>query len=152
MTGAARRLALAAGALLLAACGGDPTGLESSDGGRMIAGGGATARALDPALVGRWSRVVLLGDASGGIDATETRWTFRADGRLERRVIATNLTFGLADEIVTTGRWSTGGDGFVTITLDGEPAATLRLEYRIVARLDGAELALGGVTYRRLPT
>ena len=146
--GAARRLAALAAALLLAACGGDVTGIEGSSGGPMIAVGGA-ARALDRELVGRWSRLVLV-ELDAGLTASETRWTFLADGRVERRLVTSNLTLGLADQVVSTGTWSTAGDGTVTIVLDGPPATTLRLAYAIEPRVDGAVLVLGGQRYERL--
>lgn len=143
-----RRLAAAGAALLLAACGGDVTGVEASSGGPMIAVGGAS-RTLDRALVGRWSRLVLT-QLSAGLTASETRWTFLADGRLERRLITSNLTLGLADQVLTLGTWSTAGDGTVTIVLDDAARTTVRLPYAVVATVDGAVLTLGGLAYERL--
>ncbi len=147
---AAGRLATAAAALLLAACGGDPTGFDGSGGGPTIVVGG-TPSALDRALVGRWSRTVLT-QLSAGLTASETRWTFHADGRVERRLVTSNLTLGLADQVVSLGTWAPAGDGTVTIVLDDAPATTLRLAYAIEPRVDGAVLVLGGVRYERLPS
>lgn len=135
-------------ALLGAACGGDPTGIEPAAGAPTFAAGGG-ARTLDAAIVGGWSRIVLT-ELPAGLTASETRWTFRADGVVERRLVTTNLTLGLADQIVATGTWRTAGDGTVTIALDGPTGATLRLEYAIEPRIDGAVLVLGGQRYERL--
>lgn len=148
MTRAARRLAAAAAAALLAACAGDPTGIEATSGGQMVAVGGPS-RTLDRALVGRWSRIVLT-ELSAGLTASETRWTFHADGLVERRLITSNLTLGLADQIVTLGTWSTAGDGTVTIVFDDATGTTVRLPYTVSPRVDGAVLTLGGLRYERL--
>ena len=140
----------AAAALLLAACGGEPTGIDRTSGGPMIAVGGAT-RTLDGALVGRWSRLVLT-ELAAGLTASETRWTFLADGRVERRLVTSNISLGLADQVVTLGTWTTAGDGTVTIVLDDAAGTTLRLAYTVVSRADGAVLTLGGLQYERLPS
>ena len=145
-----RRVAAAAAALLLAACGGDPTGVDRDSGAPVIAVGGAT-RTLDGALVGRWSRTVLA-ELTAGLTASETRWTFLADGRVERRLVTSNLSLGLADQVVTLGTWTAAGDGTVTIVLDGAPGTTLRLAYTIASDVDGAILTLGGLQYERLPS
>lgn len=145
---AARHLAIVAAALLLAACGGDPTGIERSSGGPIAVGGGTT-RALDRSLVGRWSRIVLT-ELSAGLTASETRWAFLADGRVERRLVTSNLTLGLADEVVSFGTWTTVGDGTVAIVIDGASGTTLRLAYAVEPRVDGAVLVLGGLRYERL--
>ena len=144
----ARRLATAAAALLLAACGGDPTGVEGSSGEPMFVVGGTT-RTLDRDLVGRWSRIVLT-ELAAGLTATETRWTFFADGLVERRLVTSNLTLGLADQVISLGRWTTGSDGTVTIVLDDATGTTVRLAYAIEPRVDGAVLVLGGLRYERL--
>lgn len=145
-----RRCAAAAAAFLLAACGGDPTGIDRASGAPVIAVGGAT-RTLDGALVGRWSRIVLT-ELTAGLTASETRWTFLADGRVERRLVTSNLSLGLADQVVTLGTWTTPGDGTVTIVLDDAAGASLRLAYTVVSGVDGAILTLGGLQYERLPS
>lgn len=150
MTRAARIVrgaGLAAAAIVAVGCGGEPTGVGGSFGGRMIAVG-PTTRGLDPALVGRWSRIVLV-DAAAGLTASETRWTFFADGTVERRLITSNLTLGLADQVITRGRWSTAGDGTVAIVFDDASGTTLRLPYTVVPRTDGAQLTLGGLLHER---
>ena len=109
---------------------------------------GAAPRTLDQALVGRWTRLLLI-DASVGLSTSETRWAFFADGRVERRLVTSNLTLGLADQVVSLGRWSTAGDGMVTIVFDDATGTTLRLPYAVTATLDGAVLTLGGLRYER---
>ena len=126
---------------------GDPTGLDGATGEPLLAGG-VSRRTLDLALVGRWQRVVVV-DAAAGLTASETRWTFLADGRVERRLITSNLTLGLADQIVSFGTWRTAGDGTVTIVLDDATGTTLRLAYAVAPRVDGSQLTLGGLVFER---
>jgi hypothetical protein len=147
--GRAARLIVAALAAVLGACAGEPTGLEDLGTGGY-ARGGAAARALDPALVGTWSRVLLLGGDRGVAHAIETQWTFRADGRAERRVVTTNLALGLGDQILTVGQWSTERDGTLTVAFAGAAGGTFRARYRVLARLDGAQLALDDQLFERL--
>lgn len=155
MTERARRrpwlAGLAAAALALSACGGDPTGLEAGSAPQFAGGPGAAgaARTLDPALVGSWSRTLLFADDVGFVIATETRWTFRADGAAERRVVTSNLALDLADQIVSFGEWSTDR-GTLVVRLGPGAGDVLRAPYRVEARLDGARLLLDGLAYLRL--
>lgn len=146
------RAAVAIAALALAGCGGDPVGLDPATAPQFAGGGPAAAPvgARDPALVGTWSRTALFTDDRGLVLATETRWTFVADGAAERRVLTANLTLGLADQIVSFGEWSTER-GTLVVRLGPAAGDAIRHPYRVEARLDGAQLVLGGIVHQRLP-
>lgn len=103
-----------AASLLLLACltapvmgcgsGNDLTGTFGSRGlalGGGIAGGGSVV----PTLVGSWFRLVYLPDNTGSVRTSETTLSFRSDGSFTRTVVARQLSFGFADQVVSTGTW-----------------------------------------------
>jgi len=107
-------------------------------------GTGTTGGSIDSRLVGRWSRTVLLQDDVGAVHASRTTWRFGADAMATRSVVATNLTFGLIDSVVTPARWRTEG-GAVVFTYLPEGRGTARFDYF----LQGTTLILGGLGFER---
>lgn len=91
-------------------------------------GGGPASR--DAVLVGSWWRIVLFTDDHGTSHASETTWQFAASGSATRTVVATNLTFGFFDTVVTQASWRTEG-GEVVITYDSPGSGTARFAYSI---------------------
>lgn len=92
----------------LVACGsGDGlTGTLETPGLAFGTGGTAgAAGSIAPALVGSWFRLVYAPDSAGSVRTSETTLTFGADGTLTRSVVARTLSFGFADQVVSTGTW-----------------------------------------------
>ena len=105
---------------------------------------GSPGGSLDSRLVGRWSRTVLFQDNVGAVHASRTSWRFGADAIAARAVVATNLTFGMVDSVVTFARWRTEG-GTVVFTYLPEGTGTARFDYF----LQGSTLILGGLGFDR---
>lgn len=107
------------------------------------AGGGGTAT-LDSRLVGQWSRTVLFQDNIGAVHASRTTWRFASGGTATRAVVASNLTFGMVDSVVTGARWRTeGGAVVLTYLPEGSGSATFAYFFQ------GSTLILGGAAFER---
>jgi hypothetical protein len=130
-------------ALTVAACG-ERTGLTSVIVGPGRSGGSVTGT-IDSRLIGRWSTVVLFQGSDGSIHASRTTWTFGSDASASRAVIASNLTFGLVDSVVTRARWRSEGSA-VVITYLPEGTGSARFDYF----LQDMRLILGGIAFDRL--
>lgn len=140
-----RHAICAALALIVAGCGErtDLTGTSRASRPGTTSTSGSSS-AVDTRLVGRWSRTLLLQDAGGSIHASRTTWRFGADASASRSVVASNLTFGLVDSVVTSMRWRTEGRT-VILTSVAPGVAETRFEYRF----DGQALVLGGLAFDR---
>ena len=139
------------GALLVAAtaCDGERTTITGTIGAPRpsnpaTAGSGASSSSLDSRLFGRWSRTLLFQDHAGAVHASRTTWRFGSDAIATRSVVASNLTFGMVDSVVTFARWRTEG-GAVVVTYLPEGSGTARFDYL----LQGATLFLGGIGFER---
>ena len=147
---AARLLATMAtlGALAtLGACGGDVgvvTGSPVTIGGT---GGGTTEAS---ALVGRWTRVVLVPDGYGDFGTSETTWEFAADGVVTRILVTRSAVYGTGDVEVRTARWSLEG-GTVVIRYVTPDAGTVRFRWRVERHADGDLLFLDETAFARVP-
>jgi hypothetical protein len=136
-------------AALTAACAGEPTTITGTIGAPRppnpgTSGSGSTASSLDSRLVGRWSRTLIFQDNVGAVHASRTSWRFGADAMATRAVVATNLTFGMVDSVVTYARWRTEGSS-VVLTYLPEGRGTVRFDYL----LQGSTLILGGIGFER---
>ena len=139
-------------AVALAACQGDPVTITGTIGaprpgtpGTSGAPGTATSGgSIDARLVGRWSRTLLFQDNLGSVHASRTSWRFGADASASRAVVATNLTFGMIDSVVTFARWRVEG-GAVVLTYLPEGRGADRFDYF----LQGTTLVLGGIGFER---
>ncbi len=60
---------------------------------------------LSVAIVGTWRRAVYYVDDFGIARANETSWQFAGDGTVVRVLLARNITYGLADAQVNSGRY-----------------------------------------------
>jgi len=135
---------------LMAGCGEriDITGTSGTTRPRSGVGTGTGATpgtgTVDARLVGRWSRTVLLQDNSGSVHASRTTWRFGSDASATRAVVASNLTFGLVDSVVTQGRWRVQNGGLIVTYL---PAGSG--EARFDYLLQGPTLFLGGLAFDR---
>ncbi|HJU89878.1 MAG TPA: hypothetical protein VJ672_10825 [Gemmatimonadaceae bacterium] len=127
--------------LSLTACDGD---LTISTGPRGFSARGGTGSSTQPAiLIGRWQRTVIFNDASG-LNSSETTWEFRADGIAIRTVVAKNITHGLSDVVVSTGRWSATGRT-ITIVFASTPGF-VQLDFIVF----GNVLTLNGQDFVRI--
>ena len=112
--------------------------------GTGTATSGTSSAGLDPRLVGHWSRTVLLQDNTGAVHASRTSWRFGSDALATRAVVASNLTFGFVDSLVTRARWRVDG-GQVVISYLPAGSGDARFDYRF----QGATLILGGIPFDR---
>ena len=144
----ARTLPLLA-AIALSACGERVDITGSTGGARTGTGtstgtGGTPGSALDARLVGQWSRTTLFQDNGGAVHASRTTWRFRSDASATRAVVASNLTFGFVDSVVTHARWRIVG-GRLALSFQPPASGDVLFDYR----LDGAVLHLGGFPFDR---
>ncbi len=96
-------------------------------------------------IVGSWERAVFFQDEFGFSHATETFFQFNGDGSVTRTQTERNVTLGVADSVVTTGRWTLTGTQLV-IDFSTPPPFQLTLQATIV----GNELTLSGETFLRV--
>ena len=106
--------------------------------------GGTSGGATDARLVGEWSRTVLFQDATGAVHASRTTWRFALDASASRAVVASNLTFGLVDSVVTPARWRIQG-GRLALSYLPPTSGEVLFEYRF----EGGILLLGGLPFER---
>ena len=141
------RLCALLAAAMVAGCGErvDVTGTAgASRPGTGTSTGGTSGGATDSRLVGQWSRTVLFQDNAGSVQASRTTWRFSANAFATRAVVASNLTFGFVDSVVTQARWRIQG-GRLAISFLPSGAGEVLFDYRF----DGATLLLGGVPFDR---
>jgi hypothetical protein len=108
-----------------------------------INGTGSTT--INAALIGTWQRTVVFVDEFGFSIAIETTWQFRADGTFTRTIVTSNITLGLSEAVVTTGRWRIEGTTLV-VEFDPPDSGDLIFEFVLV----GDELTLGGELFFRV--
>jgi len=146
--------AFALGTLALAACAGvEVLGTDSTlvggggtgGGGGVVGGGGSGGGAYATAMVGQWTRALLVEGPDGDIHESRTTWEFRADGSAIRTIIAWNWTEGIYDTLNSVARWTTSGSN-VTITYIAGATGTLTLGWRV----DGDVLTLGPDQFARV--
>ena len=130
-------IALATGLL---AC--DGPGVVSPTRG-VVGRAGVTSASLS--LVGTWRRTIFFVDDVGIARSSETTWQFAADGGAARVQVSRNFTFGLADVLVSAGRYRLSN---TTIIIDLVTPSPLQLQFEV--RLTGDQLELAGQTYLRV--
>ena len=142
------RSVLCASLILATACDGERATITGTIGAprpsNPATGGGSSSGSLDSRLIGQWSRTLVFQDQSGAVHASRTTWRFGSDAMATRSVVASNLSFGMVDSVVTFARWRTEGAAVVVSYLpDGSGSA--RFDYL----LQGATLFLGGIGFTR---
>jgi hypothetical protein len=110
-------------------------------GGGSGAGGGSTSGAL----LGRWTRVILVIADNGDAHESRTTWEFRQDGSAIRTVTAWNLSQGVFDTLTSVAQWSASGSQ-LTITYIAPATGTATFSYSI----NGDVLTVGPDQYARL--
>lgn len=145
--------AIALSALTIAGCAGvevlgnDSTlvGTGGSSGGGVIVGGGSGGGSHASAMLGQWTRALLVEGSDGDIHESRTTWEFRADGSAIRYVTAWNWTEGIYDTVSSVAQWTTSG-ATITITYIAGSTGTLTLAWRV----DGDVLTLGPDQFARV--
>jgi hypothetical protein len=108
--------------------------------GQVGSGGG-----VSQALVGTWRRTIFFVDDVGVARATETSWQFGADGAVVRVQVARNLSFGLADVVVSAGRYRVEN---TRVLIDLVSPSPVQLAFEV--RVTGTQLTLAGEPYVRV--
>lgn len=121
----------------------DDSGVVSPDHPTVGFGGNSTT--ISQSLVGTWRHTFEFVDDFGFANATETTWTFAADGTAGRTLVTRNLTVGSADTLLTTARWSASGDS-LTIEFTSPSPGT----FEFTVRVQGNQLTLAGEAYTRV--
>lgn len=97
------------------------------------------------ALLGSWRRAIFFLDDFNYSRSSETTYQFAADGTALRVQVARNHTLGLADILVSAGRWRLEG---TRIVIDFVSPSTFQLALDM--RLVGDQLELGGQVFLRV--
>ena len=144
-------LAIALSAFAVAGCAGvevlgnDSTLVGTGGNGGVIVGGGTGGGAQASAMLGKWTRAILVAGPDGDIHESRTTWEFRADGSGIRYVTAWNWTEGIYDTVSSVAQWTTSG-ATITITYIAGSTGTLTLGWRV----DGDILTLGPDQFARV--
>ena len=110
-----------------------------------VVGGGGSGGAHASAMLGRWTRALLVEGPDGDIHESRTTWEFRADGSAIRTVTAWNWTEGIYDTIASAAQWTTSGSRIIIVYIAGT-SGTLTLDWRV----DGDVLTLGPDQFARV--
>ncbi|MEP7381112.1 MAG: hypothetical protein ABI910_05460 [Gemmatimonadota bacterium] len=124
-------------AMLLTAC--DGPGVASPGAVRF---GQVGSNDLSQAIVGTWRRSVFFLDDFGIARSSETSWQFGSDGAVVRILLARNLTYGLADVQVITGRYRIENTRLLVDVLTPSPT---QLSYEV--RRSSNQLTIAGEPY-----
>jgi hypothetical protein len=137
-------LVLSTATLTLTACEGapvEPVGRRNP--GVLLGGGGGGGSAVT--IEGTWQRTLVFFDDFGFLQSSETTWTFETGGTALRTIVATNVTLGAADTLVTQARWRLEGSN-VVIDFTAPSSGTITLDVRV----QGTTLFLAGQEYQRV--
>ncbi|MCC6928039.1 MAG: hypothetical protein IT359_03510 [Gemmatimonadaceae bacterium] len=93
-------------------------------------------------VVGSWRRVVFFIDDFGLSRSSETTWQFGRDGTAVRVQVARNYSYGLADVLVSAGRYRMEG---TRVIIDLTSPSTTQLSYDV--RRTGDQLEIAGQLY-----
>ena len=108
-----------------------------------LQGSGGPAASIT--IEGTWRRTLVFFDDFGFLHSSETTWTFAAGGTAQRTVVASNVTLGAADTLVTEARWRIDGNNLI-ISFTAPSPGTITLDVRI----QGTTLFLAGQEYQRV--
>jgi hypothetical protein len=128
--------------LSLAACG----TVDMRIGPGINVGVGNGTGAQHNALVGIWTRVVVVRDNTGNDHSSRTTWEFRSDGSATRTLITQNLSAGISDVLTANASWHTEGSTLV-ITFRSPDSGTSRFGFSVfinVLTLDGRDFVRVG--------
>ena len=98
------------------------------------------------AIVGIWTRVVVITDHGGSTHSSRTTWEFRSDGSATRTLITQNVSAGISDAQTANAFWRTEGSTLV-ITFRAPDSGTSRFGFSVfgnVLSLDGRDFVRVG--------
>ena len=98
------------------------------------------------AIVGIWTRVVVISDNDGNAHSSRTTWEFRSDGTATRTLITQNVSAGISDVLTANASWRTEGSTLV-ITFRTPDSGTSRFGFSLfgnVLSLDGRDFVRVG--------
>jgi hypothetical protein len=104
-------------------------------------GTGTGTGAHHNAVVGVWTRVVVITDTEGSTHSSRTTWEFRSDGSASRTLTTQNVSAGIVDVLSANASWHTEGSTLV-ITFRPPDSGTSRFRFSIfgnVLTLDGRD-------------
>ena len=104
-------------------------------------GSGTNTSTQHSALVGLWTRVVVLTDNQGNEHSSRTTWEFRSDGSATRTLVTHNLSAGITDVLTSNASWHTEGST-VVIAFHAPDSGTSRFSFTVfgnVLTLDGRD-------------
>jgi hypothetical protein len=111
--------------------------------GRTGTGSTVLPKPTNP-IVGKWSFTRLIVDDLGYTHMSQTVWDFSSGGAVSRTLYSDNLTTGVGDVVIATGKWATFGST-LEVTLAGSTAPT-RYEYYF----NGSSLVIANTSFIRL--
>ena len=138
--GAAIAVALVAGLVTLAAC--NNVDMRIGPGIQIETG----TSSHQNAIVGVWTRVVVITDNQGNAHSSRTTWEFRSDGSATRTLITQNVSAGISDVLTANAFWRTEGSTLV-ITFRAPDSGTSRFGFSVfgnVLSLDGRDFVRVG--------
>lgn len=106
---------------------------------------GSGGPSTSTSIAGTWRRTLVFFDEFGFMHSSETTWTFATGGTAQRTVVATNVTLGAADTLVTEARWRIDGTT-LTIEFTAPSPGTITLDVRV----QSTTLFLAGQEYQRV--
>jgi hypothetical protein len=98
------------------------------------------------ALVGVWTRAVVITDGQGNAHSSRTTWELRSDGSATRTLITQNVSAGISDVLTATAFWRTEGSTLV-VTFRPPDSGTSRFGFSVfgnVLTLDGRDFVRVG--------
>lgn len=104
-------------------------------------GTGTGSGSRQNAIVGIWTRVVVITDNAGNAHSSRTTWEFRSDGSATRTLITQNVSAGISDVLTANAGWHTEGSTLV-ITFRALDSGTSRFSFSVfsdVLTLDGRD-------------
>jgi len=134
---AALGVGLAVATLVMGAC----NDVDMRFGPGVQIGTGTGSGAQHNAVVGIWTRVIVITDNAGNAHSSRTTWQFRSDGSATRTLITQNLSAGISDVLSANASWRTEGSALV-ITFRPPDAGTSRFAFSVfsnVLTLDGRD-------------
>ena len=98
------------------------------------------------AIVGIWTRVIVIADNEGTAHSSRTTWEFRSDGSATRTLITQNVSAGISDVLTANASWRTEGSTLV-VTFRSPDSGTSRFGFSVfgnVLSLDGRDFVRVG--------
>ena len=132
--------------MVVAAVAGGCNNVDMRVGPGIQIGTGSGSGSRQNAIVGIWTRVVVITDNAGNAHSSRTTWEFRSDGSANRTLVTQNLSAGISDVLMATASWHTEGSTLV-ITFRAPDSGVSRFSFSLfsnVLTLDGRDFVRVG--------